>query len=87
MVALYDRGEFADAGSAAAAGWMSRETFAGSGTSGGFGGAVSLMGPGVIGMGGNLLDTQILEPAIPGDLTTEPTAFRIFDGTPEGKIK
>ena len=81
MVASYDRAEFADAGNAAAAWDLSRETFAGSGTPGGFGGAVSLMGPGNIGMGGNLLETEILEPAIPGDLTTEPTVFRVFDGT------
>ena len=81
MVASYDRGEFADADRAAAAGKLSRETFAGSGTSGGFGGAVSLMGPGEIGMGGNLLATGILGPAIPGGGTTEPTVFRVFDGT------
>jgi len=66
VVASYDRGEFADDDRAASAVKWVRETFTGSGTSGGFGGAVSQMGPGEMGMSGNLLKQKSSTRSFPG---------------------
>src|SRR5712692_4945035 len=84
---IYDRGEIAGtatperrAVSAMVEGW---ETFTGSGTSGGFGGAVSPMGPRGLEMGRNLLEIEIHEPFVdPGDRPRKTTGLRALYGIP-----
>jgi len=85
VVAFYDLGEIADPdSSASASGWV-RETFTGSGTSGGFGGAVSQMGPADMGMGGNLLRQKSSFRPFRGWDHGERRRFVYLTGKPIGK--